>query len=171
MNPRDGYLFVIVVALSFLVLIFSTKIEIQKPMEKIVVSLPIEYEKVLPPKQPIAHIFVIKSTLKDRILESASLFANKHNFILNEYDCTEFSRDLKRLLMKEYHEEGIKVEIVKQQVNCSFVEYWDKKICEQYRGWHAFVRVKIPGQDWFYIESTKGWEIKELHYPIYNLEI
>ena len=169
MNPRNGYL--LTIALGLFMLVLMLPIQIVYPMKETIIESPIEYKYNPRPEQVVTYTFVRIQTLKDKVLETAQIFANNHEYIIHKYDCTEFSRDLKRLLMKEYHEEGIKVEEIIQQVNCSYDYYWNKDMCEQFNGWHEFIKVKLPEYEEFYVEATIGWEIHKLDYPVYNLEV
>jgi len=104
----------------------------------------------------IYRAYLYNSSVFQRILLEEAV---AHNYVPNEYDCTEFSK----AVIARLRLEGWAAELVHTKVNCSS-GYFNEEVCEQFGGWHDFVRVNAV-----YIEATSGRVILPSTYPAYNI--
>jgi hypothetical protein len=106
----------------------------------------------------ISLVSSIDSTKLTLIEDTANIVSNAHEYILNKYDCTDFSRDLKNILIKS----NIKAQ-------CVFGTYRSDDTIYHFK-LHTWVEVNDKDLGLFYIESTGGYiipnEVFKEHYKI-----
>jgi hypothetical protein len=85
--------------------------------------------------------------------------AEANDYVANEYDCTEYSNDLKYKLNKK----GWRSNTVDVVIDCDS-GLFDKENCLYFKGKHTVVKVKDV-----YVEATSGNIILPKNYKIYGI--
>jgi hypothetical protein len=106
---------------------------------------------------------VIKEVKKINIHELdiiAEQVANAKEYILDVYDCTEFSRDL----AKAFNDAGYNARQVLVTVDCDSPTWNTSEYCFNWKNNHAITEVTI------YYEATRGWHIPAYQYKDYRIK-
>jgi hypothetical protein len=96
-------------------------------------------------RKPAIQYKYIKEYERSQVEWLAFTMANSKEYILDVYDCTEFSRDLANELKKL----GYDAETILVTVDCDS-GLFDKSTCRDYKNNHEIVRIVQ------YLEATKG---------------
>jgi hypothetical protein len=121
-----------------------------------------------PPNQTENHEIaaISEPTKKEQMIQDAVDFASSHEYVRHVYDCDQFSRDVRVLLLNKY--KALDIQYVIKPVNCSEECSWAS--CGR-GSLHMFLWIRMDNMTKpFYLEATTGYEISEDEYWCYNIK-